>query len=150
LKLIRCQKCGTAIISDETLLQNVLEKMNDAVRRAQKCKAANRPAILQEAAEYRSIYKALMHNITSRERAEMETPFVLSAITRHLVEEKILTQEEVDHIANEGRQRARAARRRYDAEIKKTYGDFECAANRTKADPTASRALNNVERRQRK
>ena len=29
MKLIRCQKCGTVVISEETFLQNIMDAMED-------------------------------------------------------------------------------------------------------------------------
>ena len=32
MKLIRCQKCGTVVISEETFLQNIMDAMEDTAR----------------------------------------------------------------------------------------------------------------------
>ena len=52
MKLIRCQKCGTVVISEETFLQNIMDAMEDTCRKARRAKSrSERDALLQEAAE---------------------------------------------------------------------------------------------------
>ena len=63
MKLIRCQKCGSVVISEETFLQNIMDAMGDTCRKAWRAKYhSEKDALLQEAAEYRSMYKAFMLN----------------------------------------------------------------------------------------
>lgn len=38
MKLIRCQKCGTVVISEETFLQNIMDAMEDTCRKARRAK----------------------------------------------------------------------------------------------------------------
>lgn len=141
MKMIRCQKCGTAVISDETLLQNVLDAMSEANRKARRSKTGERNAYLQEAAEHKTIYKALMHNITQRERADRETPFELSELVHHVISTGKMTKDEVDAICDRGKRRAKAAHREADAEIERVYGAFEGISNRTMPNPTEREAL---------
>lgn len=142
MKMICCQKCGTAVISDETLLQNVLDAMEEANRRARRSRPSERNAYLQEAAEHRTIYKTLMHNITQRDRAERETPFVLSELVYHLLSTGKMTRIEIDQVCDRGKQRAVAVHRESDENIQRAYGAFESASNRTKPSPTERAALN--------
>ena len=56
MKLIRRQKCGTVVISEETFLQNIMDAMEDTCRKARRAKYhSEKDALLQEAAEYRSM-----------------------------------------------------------------------------------------------
>ena len=80
MKMLRCRKCGTAVISDETLIQYVLDGYNEAVQNAARAKGSQKSVALAEVAEYRSIYKALMHNISSKDYAEAVTPYILNAL----------------------------------------------------------------------
>lgn len=60
MKLIRCQKCGTVVISEETFLQNIMDAMEDTCRKARRAKYhSEKDALLQEAAEYRSIVQSV-------------------------------------------------------------------------------------------
>jgi hypothetical protein len=138
--MIHCQKCGAAIVSDETLLQRILDAMEETNRKARCGKAKERNVFLQMAAEYKAIYKAVMHNITQRERAERETPYVLSELASHLISTGMMTAEEIEAIRIRGVQKAAVAYREADAEIQRVYGDFEGIVNH-RSSPTERAVL---------
>lgn len=141
MNLIRCHKCGAMVISDESLLQNIIDAMEEATRLARNGKPYQRNARLQEAAEYRSIYKGLMHHITERDRAERVTPHELSELIHHVLFNNLMTRAEVDAVCVRGKAIAAAARVREDKEIQRVYGNFETICNRTKPNPTERAAL---------
>ena len=94
MKMLYCRKCGAAMFSDETLAQTILDKVHEATNRASHGPGKYRAVALQEAAEYRSMYKALMHNITQKEYAETVTPLILKAMTDEVKRRGLLTDEE--------------------------------------------------------
>ena len=49
---------------------SIMDAMEDTCRKARRAKYhSEKDALLQEAAEYRSMYKAFMHHLTERDRA---------------------------------------------------------------------------------
>ena len=151
MKMLYCRKCGAAMISDETLAQNILDKVHDAARRASHGPGRYRAAALQEAAEYRSMYKALMHNITQKEYADTVTPLILKAMTDEVKRRGLMTEAEIDTIYEAGKALARTRKAQAEKEEQLIYGQFEAKCiNRFKPDPTADTAVANVDREQRR
>lgn len=146
MKMLYCKKCGTAMFADESLAQNVLDKINEAVDRARRCPPRYRNAAIQEAAEYRSVYKALMHNITQKEYAETVSPIILKALTEEIKARKLMTDEEVARIYDEGKALARKRKEVAEKEEARIYGTFKTTCNRANSDPTADAAIDRADR----
>ena len=146
MKMLYCRKCGAAMFSDETLAQTILDKVHEATNRASHGPGKYRAVALQEAAEYRSMYKALMHNITQKEYAETVTPLILRAMTDEVKRRGLLTDEEIETIYEDGKALALARKTKAEREERLIYGQFETACNRSKPDPTADKAIANVDR----
>lgn len=150
MKMLYCRKCGAALFSDEALAQNILDKANEAANRAKHGPSKYRAAALQEAAEYRSMYKALMHNITQKEYAEKVTPLVLKAALDEVRRRGLMTEDEISALYDKGRALAQAKKRMAEKQERLIYGEFETACNRSKPDPTADTALANIDRAKRR
>lgn len=146
MKMLYCRKCGAAMFTDEALSQNILDQMSIVIRRAKRANGKYKSTLLQEAAGYHSMYKALMHNITQREYAETVTPFILKALTDEVKNRKLLTDKEIDVIYERGKTLAKVRKREAEKQEREIYGAFETMCNRSKADPTADAAIVNVDR----
>lgn len=146
MKMLYCRKCGAAIFTDEDLSQKILDRANEAARRAERCPGRYKAAALSEAAGYRSMYKALMHAISQREYAEAVTPLILKAVVEEIRARNLLAEDEIAALFEKGK--AVAAERARAAELheRDVYGEFEAACNRSKPDPTADQAIENVDR----
>ena len=143
MKLIRCQKCGTVVISEETFLQNIMDAMEEACRNARRAKfRAEQNALLQEAAEYRSMYKSFVHHLTERDRAANNSDaFKVKELYGALVRTGRMSAEEFQAVCKKGEERANARRAAEDKELNAIYGRFETACNRTKPSPTERAAM---------
>ena len=148
--MLYCRKCGAAMFLGEDLAQNILDRANETAERAKRCPGRYRAALLQEAAGYRSMYKALMHNITKREYAEKVLPSVLKALTDEIKSRNLMTEEEIQAVCEKGKERAKAQQYEAEKEEQRIYLDFETACNRSKTDSTADAAIANVERERRR
>ena len=145
--MLYCRKCGAPVITDESLLQTVIDRMNDAMDRADRSRNYKvRVAALAEAAEYRSIYKSLMHNITQKEYAESTAPIVLKQLNIAIRERGLMTDEEIGEIYETAKDVARAKREAAQREIERMYGNFKTMSNRAGSDPTADAAIASMDR----
>lgn len=143
MKLIRCQKCGTVVISEETFLQNIMDAMEDTCRKAQRAKSrSERDALLQEAAEYRSMYKAFMHHLTERDRAAHNMDaYKVSELYSALVRTGRMSAAEFKVICAAGEEKAKVRRDAEDKELNAIYGCYETVCNRTMPSPTEKAAM---------
>lgn len=146
MKLIRCHKCGTVVISEESFLQNILDAMEEACRRARRAKSRyERDARLHEAAEYRSMYRSFMHHLTERDRAaHNESSYVLSELHKHLRSGGTITMDNFQALCDKGKERAAAAKLREERELATIYGGVRSISNRTMPSPTERAAMKNL------
>lgn len=146
MKMLYCRKCGAPVITDESLLQTVIDRMNDAVDRANKARNYRvRVTALAEVAEYKSIYKSLMHNITQKEYAESTAPIILKQLNTVIRERGLLTDAEIGEIYEQAKAVARAKREQAEQEIERIYGNFKTVSNRAGSDPTADAAIASID-----
>jgi hypothetical protein len=145
MKLVRCQKCGTVVISDDTFLQNILDAMEEACRKARRAKSGyEKNVALHEAAEYKAMYRSFMHHLTERDKAEHNVDsFVIKELYHHLVDSGKLTDAEFLAIQKRAETKAKAVRAAEEKEINAIYGNFETICNRTMPSPTERAALKN-------
>ena len=150
MRILYCRKCGAAMFSGGDIAQSILDRANDAAARAKKCPGRYKAALIQEAADYRAMYRALMHNITKREYAEAVVPCVLKALTDEIKTRNLMTEEEIQEVCERGRAVAEARKREAEKEENRIYGTFEAKQDRTRKDSTADRAVANVDRERRR
>lgn len=143
MKLIRCQKCGTVVISEESFLQNILDAMDEACRKARWAKSRSaHDALLHEAAEYRAMYRSFMHHLTERDRAKYnESSYIVSEIHKHLREGGVVTLDNFQSLCDRGKARAAAIRQQEDKELNMIYGQYQTICNRTMPSPVERAAM---------
>lgn len=145
MKIICCEKCGTPIISDETFLQNILDAMEDANRRAKRARSySERCVYIQEAAQYAKIYKSFMHNLTRKQEVENRSKAVLNTLREYVLFNGLMTREQMDIVCEKGTRRAQAKEKECRKELDRIYGDFETICNRSKPSPTEQAAFRNI------
>ena len=147
--MLRCRKCGAAVISDESLIQTVLDLHEDAVRRAKYGQPKKRPGALAEAAEYKTMYKALMHNISNKDYAEAVTPYVLKSFVDEIKARGLMTEAEIAACYDRGRKAAQVRKEQAEKEIRRIYGEAHSAVGRAYHDPTADAAIAHIDRERR-
>lgn len=141
MKMVRCQKCGATVISDETFLQNVLDAVDACNRNAHKAKGAEKQVWCQQAAGYMSMFKSFMHNLSRKQEANDKHTQILGELRAYILTNNIMTREQLDVIYKRGEARAAAIARQADKEMQAVYGEFETACNRTLPNPTEREAL---------
>ena len=149
MRMLYCRKCGAAMFAGEDLAQSLLDRANEAANRARRCPGRYKAALLHEAAGYRSMYKALMHNITKREYAEQVIPAMFKALTDEIKARGLMTDEELIAVCERGKASAAAQKAEAEKEAQRIYGEFETACNKTKPDTTAEAAIAKVEKEKR-
>ena len=150
MKMLRCQKCGAAVISDETLIQSVLDRWDAARKKVEKAQGRAYVQATQEAAEWKQIYKSLMHNISNKDYAEAVTPYILREFTDLIRAKGWMTEAEMDVVYEKGRQAARVQQAQKEKEIRRIYGGAEYVPRLPHKDPTANKAISRVDRERRK
>ena len=151
MKMLYCKKCGAAVISDETLLQSILDRLEETQNQALHARSnAEKQVYMQAASEYKTMYKSMMHNITSREYAEAVIPYILRELIQVIKSRKLLTDAEIEQIYADGKASAKKVQDHTRKMEKEIYGDFESACNRSKGDPTANAAIAEADRKPRR
>ena len=148
--MLRCRKCGAAVISEESMIQSVLDLYEDAVKRAKYAQPKKRSAALAEAAEYKAMYKALMHNISNKDYAEAVIPYILHALVEEIKARKLLSEEEIAACYEKGRKAAEIRKQQAEKGIRRIYGETVNAPKPAYKDPTGDTAAANVDRERRK
>lgn len=146
MQLIRCHKCGTVVISEESFLQNILDAMDEACRHARRAKSsAERNAYLQEASEYKAMYKSFMHHLTERDRASSnESSFIVAEIHKYLRNGGTVTESNFQSPCDKGKARAAAIKYQENRELERIYGSFNTVCNRTMPSPTERAAMKHL------
>ncbi|MEG2702928.1 MAG: hypothetical protein RSA65_09945, partial [Clostridia bacterium] len=126
-------------------MQNILDAMDDANRRAKRARTySERCVYLQEAAQYAKIFKAFMNNLTRKQEAEQknkENKAVLSALGEHLISNGLMTQEQINRVCEKGMHRVRSKEVEYQKELERIYGELETICNRGISSPTEREAF---------
>lgn len=124
--------------------------MDDANRRARRARGLAKQQAIQEASEYRSMFKAFMHNQTTLEYAKHEAPLILSTLCAYIREHGLMTDAEITAVYDKGKERAQARARMAEKEMERVYGTFQTFSSRPYADPTADAAIARVDREMKK
>ncbi len=141
MKMLYCRKCGAPMIYGAAMMQTILDRINDAGERAKRGPHHKRLAALQEAAEYRSVYKSFMHYVTQMEYANSVAPEVLREMVAEIRARELLSEAEIGRIYARGKGHAKAKAEAAEREINRLDSRFETESNRTVSDPTADAAI---------
>lgn len=149
MNLIRCRKCGTVITTQETMIDNMMDELNRLNRLAEKAAKHNQSMMnvyQQEAIQVRKLIGQIIHLTSQMDKNARRVLQEKSVIVHYALENNLLTIEKIHELELIARDRAAKADERDRREIKKIYGDFESMlTNRSKKDPTAKKAIKEVE-----
>ena len=147
MKLVRCHKCGAVIMGENDFLQEIIDKIEQANRRAEhgKTRAARNAAVI-EAAEYRAMYKAYMHNLTSAQYAEQVTPIILQEVRSFCLANGRLTLDEWNELSAKGRSRAKEEQAIAERKADHVFGSGQIRLDSLHKDPTFDEAMRNIAR----
>lgn len=142
MKLIKCKKCGSTIMTDETLLAAMQEEYNALVKRSHKASGADKNLITQQMKHLHKMMVAVCHSSTEAERRKDDTYNELCLLKKYIKANNLIDFETLDQFRDEARATARKKAAEDEKKIAEVYGEFvNTFCNRTKADPTATEAM---------
>lgn len=148
MKLIHCKKCGSAIVTENALIERMndtIHELNEKARRSKNSGIAK--SYLAEAASVTKMMKGIMHNTTQIEERRTTCSCELSEITHYIRENKLISDEKLDELRQIARNKAKAKNAENQREIDRIYGVYNSSYtpfNNTKSDPTAKEAISNI------
>ncbi len=142
MKLIKCKKCGATIMTDNTLLAAMQEEYNALVKRSHRVNGQTRPLILQQMKHLHKMMVQICHSSTEAERRKDDTYNELCLLKKHIIANNLIDFETLDRFRDEARVLAKKKMAEDEKKIAEQYGEFvNTFYNRTKADPTAKKAI---------
>lgn len=140
MKLIKCRKCGSAICTDATFQDRMLDAINELSEKARKDKR-NAGSYLQQAAAVKKIMTQYLHRTSQIDTDFRRQVHEKAVLVHYLLDNGLITQEKLDELNAIAGERAKASDERDAEAIELLYGDFEnIMANKTKPDPTYRKA----------
>mgnify|MGYP003296539892 CR=1 FL=1 len=145
MRLIHCKKCGAALVTDDALVERMNETIHELNEKARKSKHGGiAKSYLAEAASVTKMMKGIIHNTTQLEYRRTTVQAELSEIIAYINKHDLIPRD----VLNELRKTARMKAMERDAENQKeidriycTYNSLYSPVNKTKADPTANKAI---------
>lgn len=145
MKLIHCKKCGSAIVTEDALverMQDTIHELNEKARKSKDGRVAK--SYLAEAASVTKMMKGILHNTSSLEERRVTCSAELSELVYYLRSNGLITDEKLDDIRRVAREKAAMKNAENQKEIDRIYGEYKSKyipSNNTKADPTAKKAI---------
>lgn len=145
MRLIHCKKCGAALVTDDALIERMHETIHELNEKARKSKHGGiAKSYLAEAASVTKMMKGIIHNTAQLEYRRTTVQAELSEIVAYINKHNLIP----DDVMNELRKTARMKAKERDAENQKeidriygAYNSLYSPVNKTKADPTANKAI---------
>ena len=146
MKLIKCKKCGTPIISNDLMLQRLLDGMQEANKNALKAKNGSQKNVyVQQASQYKQLIKSITHTTAQLEERHRYLNAELKELVRYLVENGIMTYDEIGLIQNKAREKAQKGMDEDKKKLNKLYQDgYNELSNNSKLDTTYNKAIKTI------
>ena len=146
MKLIKCKKCGTPIASRDLMIQRLLDGMDEANNNAKKARNySERTLYIQQASQYKQLIKSITHATTQIEERKTYLAAELKAIVKYIVDNEIMTYEEIGVIQNNARDAVNKGIEEDKKKLNKLYQDaYNELTNNSKLDTTSKMAMRNV------
>lgn len=149
MRLIKCRKCGAAITTEDALIERMndtIHELNEKARHSRNGKVAK--SYLAEAASVTKMMKGIIHNTSQIDERRTTLLCEMSEIVHYLRENNLITDEKLDELRKIARDKAEKKNAECQKEIDRIYGaytDLYVAHNNTKSDPTATKAIRNMD-----
>ena len=146
MKLIKCKKCGTPIISNDLMLQRLLDGMQEANKNALKAKNGSQKNVyVQQASQYKQLIKSITHTTAQLEERHRYLNAELKELVRYLAENGIMTYDEIGLIQNKAREKAQKGMDEDKKKLNKLYQDgYNELSNNSKLDITYNKAIRTI------
>ncbi len=142
MKLVKCKKCGSTVMTSETLLTTMQEEYNSLIKKSQRAKGSDKQIITQQLSHIKKMMVAVCHSNSEMETRKNVAYNEVLLLKKYLVENNIVPQEMLDNIQSKARELARTKSLEDEKKIAELYGEFENHFyNRVKSDPTAKKVL---------
>ena len=146
MKLIKCKKCGTPVVSNDLMIQRLLDGMEEANKNAIKSKNnSQRNIYIQQASQYKQLIKSITHTTTQLEERHRYLNAELKELVRYLAENEIMTYDEIGLIQDKAREKAQKGMDEDRKKLNKLYQDgYNELSNNSKSDITYKKATKTI------
>ncbi len=148
MKLLRCRKCGTMITTQDTMVECMMAEVERLNRLAENDAKYNRGRMknlyAQQSSQVSKMMKQIIHLTSQMDRQSRILNQEKGVLVYYLLQNGLITEEKLHELEKIARERAAQADARDQKEIERIYGSFQSSCtNRSKADPTAQKAMKN-------
>lgn len=144
MRLIKCRKCGATICTDETFQERMLDAINELSEKARKDKK-NANSYLQQASAVKKLMTQYLHRTAQMDDQGTRLLYEHKVLVHFVLDSGLITEEKLRELDEIARQQYDARMEQNRQEVQHIYGAFEnMSINRTKSDPTATKALRGV------
>lgn len=145
MKLIKCKKCGSAIVTEDALLERMNDTIHELTEKARNPKnKKNANSYLAEASNVTKMMKGILHNTAQMEERKVTCSLELSEIVHYLLQNNLITHEKLDELRAIARNKAKERNIQNQKELDRIYGNYKSLytpCNKTKNDSTANKAI---------
>ena len=99
MRLIRCRKCGAALVTEDALIERMndtIHELNEKARHSKNGKVAK--SYLAEAASVTKMMKGILHNTAQMEARKSGSSYELSEIVHYIREKDLISDEKLDEL----------------------------------------------------
>lgn len=119
MKLIRCRKCGAALVTEDALIERMndtIHELNEKARHSKNGKIAK--SYLAEAASVTKMMKGILHNTAQMEARKSGSSYELSEIVHYIRENDLISDEKLDELRKTARElQKRIAEKSYEQPV---------------------------------
>lgn len=146
MRLVKCKKCGTPIMMDSYIVEQMFIAMQECNEKARKSKNnIDKMSYLQEAKQISRMITQIQHRTTQIEERKNTVLCQLSELVHYITENNIISNEKLYELKDKGREKGEIKNKADTKVIKSMYGEFEnLMTNRSVRDTTANKAFKNV------
>lgn len=147
MRLIHCKKCGSAMVTEDALIERMndtIHELNEKARKTKNWKDAQ--SYMREASSVTKMMKGIVHNTAQMTDRKMTCQLEMSEIVSYIRSNKLITDEKLDELREIARVKAVDRNSENEKEIERIYGAYKALYspfNNTKKDSTAKKAINN-------
>lgn len=146
MKLVKCRKCGTAVMTDDTLLETMVDEMNECNRLSRTTKdPSKRNSYLQQASQLKKMVTQIQHRTTEMETRKYSNLTTLARLKAFVVENNLMTWDQINEIEDKAIAESKLKDKKDSEDLEKIYGSYRNSmVNRTNKDTTARQAFKNI------
>ena len=148
MRLIKCKKCGSAIVTEDALIERMNDTIHELNEKARHSKnKAIRQSYLAEASSVTKMMKGILHNTAQMEERKNTCLMEFCELYSYVTSNNLITFEKLDELKDIARKKAKERNLQNQKEIDRIYGNYKSLYtpfNNTKADTTANKAIGRV------